>query len=319
MTGSGMFEYLIPAVMRSLRVLIHYLDEVERRVEDGILAEETVIGARLAGDMLPFTEQIRLVSENAKNGPARLCGVTAPQYSESDQSIRDLKQRLMRTLDYVATYAPQYFGEAEERNIPQTFRQVGYAMRGGDYLREVLLPNFYFHVTVVHTTLRQLGVAIGKADFLGVAPRFTDQAKDDSTIRFLSRAECRAWRQDRSFPDGFIGRPLAGQFQVVEQHTVAQNPGVGVGGGLIELVAWTIGGDHDGDPTQDLRRAHCDVRSLAEVPGTYFDSGEGVAARNLWQLIARKNWHGYFYAEDGRTIIEIDPTRSLVVFRRYED
>jgi hypothetical protein len=40
-------------------------------------------------------------------------------------------------------------------------------MKGGDYLAQFLLPNFYFHLTVAYAILRHNGVEIGKRDFLG--------------------------------------------------------------------------------------------------------------------------------------------------------
>lgn len=317
MTTGNVFEYLVPAVMRSLRVLIGYVEEMERRVEDGMLTEETVIGARLAGDMLPFAEQIRLVSENAKNGPARLSGKIAPVYPEADVSVGGLKRRLANTLAYVATYAPHDFDEAEERAVPQTFRQVGYALHGGDYLREVLLPNFYFHVTVVHATLRQLGIPIGKADFLSVTPRPTERTEDASTIRFLTRAECRAWRGERGLPKEVAEDPTRAGFEMTGQAEGLQDAGTSFGGGLVEVVGWTI---NDGrDPTEELRRTNCDMRSLADVPGVCFAASESEAARTLLLLVAWQAWLGNFYAEDGNTVVKVDGVKAPIVFRRRAD
>ena len=36
------------------------------------------------------------------------------------------------------------------------------------YLQNMILPNLYFHVTASYAILRQLGVEIGKRDFLAV-------------------------------------------------------------------------------------------------------------------------------------------------------
>ncbi len=40
-------------------------------------------------------------------------------------------------------------------------------MKGSDYLNHFALPNFYFHLTVAYSILRQCGVDIGKRNFLG--------------------------------------------------------------------------------------------------------------------------------------------------------
>jgi hypothetical protein len=40
-------------------------------------------------------------------------------------------------------------------------------MKGLPYLRGFVLPNFYFHVTMVYALLRHNGVDLGKRDFVG--------------------------------------------------------------------------------------------------------------------------------------------------------
>ena len=46
----------------------------------------------------------------------------------------------------------------------------GYKFRGpsgDDYMLKFAIPNFFFHVTTTHDILRNQGVAVGKADYLG--------------------------------------------------------------------------------------------------------------------------------------------------------
>lgn len=43
----------------------------------------------------------------------------------------------------------------------------GTKFSGDDYLLSFALPNFYFHVSMVHAILRNNGVTIGKLDYLG--------------------------------------------------------------------------------------------------------------------------------------------------------
>ncbi|MEG0882986.1 MAG: DUF1993 family protein, partial [Janthinobacterium sp.] len=44
---------------------------------------------------------------------------------------------------------------------------AGTKFSGDDYLLSFALPNFYFHVSMVHAILRHNGVAVGKLDYLG--------------------------------------------------------------------------------------------------------------------------------------------------------
>jgi hypothetical protein len=46
-----------------------------------------------------------------------------------------------------------------------------------DYVKGWAFPNFYFHLTTAYNILRQNGVEIGKADFLGMVPGMTGTGK----------------------------------------------------------------------------------------------------------------------------------------------
>jgi hypothetical protein len=50
----------------------------------------------------------------------------------------------------------------------------GKGMRGDDYLVQISIPNFYFHVTTAYAILRHNGVELGKLDFVGPMPPLSD-------------------------------------------------------------------------------------------------------------------------------------------------
>ncbi|MEO8875780.1 MAG: DUF1993 family protein, partial [Polyangiaceae bacterium] len=55
---------------------------------------------------------------------------------------------------------------ADQRVVPLSFAP-GKGLLAGDYLNEIALPNFYFHLTTAYAILRHNGVPVGKTDFLG--------------------------------------------------------------------------------------------------------------------------------------------------------
>ena len=44
-------------------------------------------------------------------------------------------------------------------------------MFGDEYVAQVAIPNFYFHITASYAILRHNGVDIGKKDYLGELPK----------------------------------------------------------------------------------------------------------------------------------------------------
>jgi hypothetical protein len=117
--------------------------------------------------MLPLTRQVQIATDMLKNGAARLAGQEAPRYEDTEQTIPELKARLAKTIDYVKSLAPNAFEGSEERDIKIPLRDRTLEMKGLEYLRGFVLPNFYFHVSMVYALLRQNGVDLGKRDFLG--------------------------------------------------------------------------------------------------------------------------------------------------------
>ena len=56
---------------------------------------------------------------------------------------------------------------AESRTIEIKFPNGAWKFTAVAYITDFVLPNFYFHSSIVYALLRKSGVEIGKSDFLG--------------------------------------------------------------------------------------------------------------------------------------------------------
>jgi hypothetical protein len=133
-----------------------------KKLEPGVIE-----GLRLAPDMLSFTRQVQLASDFAKNSAARLAGIEAPKFEDTEKTLADLKARVARTIDYLDTLTPAQFAGAETRHVVLPLRTRTIEMDGLPFLQKWVLPNFFFHATTVYALLRHIGVEVGKQDFLG--------------------------------------------------------------------------------------------------------------------------------------------------------
>ncbi|HET6803986.1 MAG TPA: DUF1993 domain-containing protein [Frateuria sp.] len=202
---SNMYDYTVPALLRGLGVLQSYLDKMQAAVDAGQFTAGELLQARLADDMLPLGRQFQIASDNAKNGPARLTGREAPWFADNEQSIGEYRDRIDRTIAFLRTLKPEAFEGSHARMIDQSYRRVGAAMAGDDYLRALLLPNFYFHVAVAHSILRHKGIRLGKSDYLGVllgtSPATLGSSREGHTARFLTQAESIDWLAGRGLQE----------------------------------------------------------------------------------------------------------------------
>jgi hypothetical protein len=158
----------VPIFVRMLGNLLNWLDKAEAQALARKFDSANYLGLRLAPDMLPFTRQIQIATDTAKGCVARLAGVEVPRWEDQEASLDELRARVRKAIDYVQSVPPAQIDGTEGREIVLPMR-TGEPLRftGEAYLRQWVLPNFFFHVTTAYALLRHAGVDVGKADFLG--------------------------------------------------------------------------------------------------------------------------------------------------------
>ncbi len=139
---------------------------VDKAVESG-LDEAAIMDARLAPDMKPFPDQIRMASFSARSCVARLTGQTWPKTDDTEATLADLKATIALSIAFIEATDPAAFEGGETRRIELRFPGVELDFEGAGYLTSFALPNFYFHLTTAYAILRNAGVPLGKRDFLG--------------------------------------------------------------------------------------------------------------------------------------------------------
>jgi hypothetical protein len=143
------------------------LDKGAASAESRKFDTQVLASGRLAPDMLPFTRQIQLSCDFAKNSSARLVGKDPPKFEDNETTFAELKARIDKTIDYVKGLPASAFEGAEDRDITIPLRDRKLEMKGLPFLQRWVLPNFYFHVVTAYAILRHNGVDVGKMDFLG--------------------------------------------------------------------------------------------------------------------------------------------------------
>lgn len=160
----------LPVFTSMLGNLSHFLDKAQAHAEAKKFDPAVLLQYRLAPDMLPFTRQVLIACDAAKNGVARMSGVEAPKFEDTEATFAELKARIQKTLDYLAKVPAERLDGTEDKEI--TFpvgRETTRTMEGEAYLKHWALPNFFFHVTMAYAILRHNGVELGKADYLAGA------------------------------------------------------------------------------------------------------------------------------------------------------
>ena len=140
---------------------------------DGLLAKtaghggDALLSARLAPDMLPLAAQVRIACDQVSGALKRLSDSTFTLPDDDDATIGDARARIAKTraaakgqpaASFVAPDAPI------ELNLPNG---MTFALNAQDYARDWAQAQLYFHVATAFAILRNQGLVIGKADFIG--------------------------------------------------------------------------------------------------------------------------------------------------------
>lgn len=157
----------VPFFTHSLTALSKILDKAEAHETAKKIKPEVIPQLRLIADMLPLWRQVTIACDHAKGAPARLAGLDVPSFADTETTLAELRDRIAKTVEFIATIPEAAFEGAEARNITVKAGPRELTFPALQYYHGYAIPNFYFHMTTCYAILRANGVDIGKTDFLG--------------------------------------------------------------------------------------------------------------------------------------------------------
>ena len=163
----SMYQASAPAFQHAFTALDGILAKAEEWAAERHIDPAALTGARLAPDMHPLNRQIHLLSDTAKGACARLAGLEVPSFADTETTFPELRARIAKTRDFIATIRPDQIDGSETRDIVLRAGTSELSFKGQEYLLNFALPNFYFHVAMSYAILRHNGLPIGKRDYLG--------------------------------------------------------------------------------------------------------------------------------------------------------
>jgi hypothetical protein len=125
-----------------------------------------LLSARLAPDQYSLIQQIQSACDSAKFTGARLAAKEAPKNADTEKTLEEIRARIQSCKSFLDTLKESDFDGAEKRVIPLGF-MPGKGLGAVDYLFEMQIPNFFFHVTTAYSILRHNGVDLGKTAYIG--------------------------------------------------------------------------------------------------------------------------------------------------------
>lgn len=144
--------------------LLGSLAQMLTRAEDSDQGA-ALLGARLAEDMFPLEQQVRIACNQVRIALNRVAGGDHPLAEEPLQDFAQAQALIAQARSEIAASNDWLADEAGvEFDLPNG---MVFAMSAGEYIRDWTLPQFQFHVAMAYAILRNHGLPLGKADYVG--------------------------------------------------------------------------------------------------------------------------------------------------------
>jgi len=163
----AIYDLTVPVYTRMLTNLLTIMDKAEANAAERKFDTAVLASARLSPDMIPFRGQIMIATDHVKGSVSRLAGREVPSWPDTEQTFDELRARIRKALDLLATIKPADLEGSEDRDVTLKLGGNDVQENGLVYLTQRALPNFYFHITTAYAILRANGAPIGKRDYIG--------------------------------------------------------------------------------------------------------------------------------------------------------
>jgi hypothetical protein len=163
----SMYQASAPQLKKMLLNLTTILTIAEEYATAKGIDGKVLVEARLFPDMFPLARQVQIACDQVKFGLARLAGVEAPKFEDTESTFPQLKERIAKTIAFMDSIKPEQIDGAEAKEIQFSIKGRNFEFVGEQYVLTWIIPNFYFHVATAYNILRHNGVELGKADYLG--------------------------------------------------------------------------------------------------------------------------------------------------------
>jgi hypothetical protein len=141
------------------------LDHLARKAQDAGMTDD-VLGEKLTEDMFSLELQFRVALNQVLLGLNQVAGRLLPLEAQPYGSLAEVRERIDAVRRGLSEADPSEWAagtDTVDLTLPNGVRLV---MSAEEDIRDWILPNFYFHVTMAYALLRNAGLDLGKMDFL---------------------------------------------------------------------------------------------------------------------------------------------------------
>ena len=165
----SLYYGFVPVCLQLLSGLKTVLQKAEEHATAQKWDTATVLNLRLYPDMFTLERQVRQVCNHAL-GAGRVADVALPSLPDQDNNWAEMQSRIDKTVDFLKGLWPNQLDGKDDSDVIVPMGSQQRTMKAQSYLYHFELLQVGFHTTTAYNILREVGVNIGKRDYLGSIP-----------------------------------------------------------------------------------------------------------------------------------------------------
>ena len=163
----GSFHRLtIAAMVASFDNLGKILTKAEAHAREKKIEPEALLGARLYPDMFTLIQQLQYALYLPMDFAQHFADAPPPHVGYDEATFEDVYTSLKTAAKYLKEIPETRLAERSARIVP-TFFDSTRGLSAESYAAIIVMPDFYFHLSIAYAILRHNGVPLGKQDFIG--------------------------------------------------------------------------------------------------------------------------------------------------------
>lgn len=151
------------------------LDHLVRKAQDAGMADE-ILGHKLTEDMFSLELQFRVALNQVLLALNQVAGMSLALEETTYRSLGEIRGRIEAVRSKLDQSDPVRWARADDPMGLTLPNGVRFMMSSEEDIRDWIMPNFYFHVTMAYALLRHAGLTVGKMDFLPHMARYRLEA-----------------------------------------------------------------------------------------------------------------------------------------------
>lgn len=162
------YEASVATYLQTVGAVTGFLGKGFAHFRDKGIDPESIVEARLAPDMLPFSFQIHSVVHHSLNAVEGMrSGIFRPPGAKPPHSYAQLQALVAETHEALKKLSADDVNALEKNDVVFELGQMKMPFTATGFLLSFSLPNFHFHAATAYDILRSKGVPLGKRDFMG--------------------------------------------------------------------------------------------------------------------------------------------------------